>query len=265
LFEYRRRCAKNLLNQTWRDSFDAMVSTGEDVALPPVAWLCVQSYAYKAWHAAAALFDKTGSASSADILRAKARALAARVSESFWLDSEGCFAAGLDGAKRAIPMITSDCGHALWSGIAPSQHVAPIVRRVHRPDLMTSYGCRTLSSSSPFFAPFSYHRGNVWPFDNAILTMGLMNNGYEAEARALIKRVSAAIEKLGSPYELYVVLDRELFLQPRLRREHALLLRRPNQENRNMGWTAAGLAYMAAALASIQGTRLAFRDGYLRA
>jgi glycogen debranching enzyme len=44
-----------------------------------------------------------------------------------------------------------------------------LIGRLRRRDLMTTYGLRTLSAQSPFYAPFTHHRGNVWPFDNAVL------------------------------------------------------------------------------------------------
>ena len=128
-----------------------------------------------------------------------------------------------------------------------------------RPDLLSAYGVRTLSAVSPFFAPFSYHRGNIWPFDNAILVRGLLRYDHRTEARLVIERVIAAIEKIGSPCELYVALDGGLSIDPLLPDQTLLFRRRRGQENQNQGWTAAGLLYMAAALAQLDGKQLAFR------
>jgi glycogen debranching enzyme len=60
LLEYRRRNPANLLNQTWRDSFDSLISTGEDIPPQPVAWLSIQAYAFRAWQKAAAFYDHLG-------------------------------------------------------------------------------------------------------------------------------------------------------------------------------------------------------------
>jgi glycogen debranching enzyme len=130
-----------------------------------------------------------------------------------------------------------------------------------RPDMLTAYGLRTLSSASPAFCPFAYHRGNTWPFDNAVFVMGLLRRRDSAEARRVIEGVAAAVSSIGSPIELYVVLDQPLFVKPTVEVEHVLLMRRQNQENRVQSWTAAALAYMAAMLARMRDIRLQYNDG----
>jgi glycogen debranching enzyme len=124
--------------------------------------------------------------------------------------------------------------------------------------MLSSYGMRTLSAASPFFAPFSYHRGNIWPFDNAILVRGLLHYDYRTEARQVIEGVITAIEKIGSPCELYIALDGGLSVVPPLMDQTLLFRRRKGQENEIQGWTAAGLLYMAAALAQLDGNPIAF-------
>jgi len=257
LLEYRRRNPANLLNQTWRDSFDSLISTGEDIPPHPVAWLSVQAYAFRAWQEAAAFYDRLGEQATAGDLRAKAAGLATRVAQSFWIDDEDCPVIALDALKRPIPMISSDAGHALWSGIVRQDRVPALVQRLMRPDLLSAYGVRTLSTASPFFAPFSYHRGNIWPFDNAVLVRGLLYYDYRNEARRVIERVITAIERIGSPCELYVALDGGLSVVPSLKDQTILLRRREKQENEIQGWTATGLLYMAAALAQLDGKTLA--------
>jgi glycogen debranching enzyme len=258
LLEYRRRNSANLLNQTWRDSFDSLVSTGEDIPPHPIAWLSVQAYAYKAWQEAATLYARIGDHGTVLDLRNKAANLAAQVAKHYWIGDEDCPVIALDGAKRPIQMASSDSGHALWSGILGPTRVPRLIPRLMQPDLLSAYGVRTLSKVSPFFAPFSYHRGNVWPFDNAILVRGLLRYDYRAEARCVIERVIGAIEKIGSPCELYVVLDGELSIDPPLTAEALLFRRRKAQQNQTQGWTAAGLLYMAAALARLNGKTVAF-------
>ena len=127
-----------------------------------------------------------------------------------------------------------------------------------QPDLLSAYGVRTLSNVSPFFAPFSYHRGNVWPFDNAILVRGLLRYDYRAEARCVIERVIGAIEKIGSPCELYVVLDGELEHRSSSHGRGIAVSPPKGTTNQTQGWTAAGLLYMAAALARLDGKTVAF-------
>jgi glycogen debranching enzyme len=257
LFEYRLRDPSSHVNQTWRDSFDSIVETGISFPQHPISWLCVQAYAYKAWRLAAGLYLRLGDREEEKRLLAKAAALAEKVAAKFWLEDEGCFAIALDATKEPIHMISSDAGHALWSGIVDSGKIPKLVERLQRSDLMTAYGVRTLSSNSPFYAPFSYHRGNIWPFDNTILMMGLFEHGYDDGGCAIARGVATAIDKLRSPYELYIVLDSSLFVEKTSNKDqHILFYRHSNQPNRNQAWTAAGLVHMAARLARVEGKEL---------
>jgi len=160
-----------------------------------------------------------------------------------------------------IPMVSSDAGHALWAGIAEPACEPKLVQRLLRPDMLTAYGLRTLSSASPAFCPFAYHRGNTWPFDNAVFVMGLLHRGHLPEAQRVIEGVAAAVSRIGAPIDLYVLLDQPLFVKPQVEAEHVLLMRRQNQENRIQSWTAAALAYMAAVLAWMRDIRLEYNDG----
>jgi glycogen debranching enzyme len=261
LFEYERKDQRNLLHQSWRDSFDSVTLTGTDIPKQPIAWLSVQAYAYMALDEAGTLYACRGDHDKARHFRARANALQRKVNATFWIDLEDCYAIGLDGAKRMIPMVSSDAGHALWAGIAEPACELNLVQRLLRPDMMTAYGLRTLSSASSAFCPFAYHRGNTWPFDNAVFVMGLLRQGHLAEAQRVIEGVAAAVFKIGTSIELYVVLDHPLFVKPQVEVEHVLLMRRQNQENRIQSWTAAALAYMAAVLAWMRDIRLEFNDG----
>lgn len=79
--------------------------------------------------------------------------------------------------------------------------------------------------------------------------MGLYENGFKKESLRIINGVGKALRIIGKPIELYVVLDTNVFLEPRLRTEQILARRRVDQENQNQGWTAAALLYFAATLA----------------
>jgi glycogen debranching enzyme len=58
-------------------------------------------------------------------------------------------------------------------------------------ELFTGWGIRTLSSRHPAFNPFSYHRGSVWPVENAAFTLAFVRFGMydkvERLARALFE------------------------------------------------------------------------------
>jgi glycogen debranching enzyme len=262
LFEYRRRHPSNHLNQVWKDSFDSIVQTGFDVPPHPLAWIDIQAYGYRAFLDAAELYSERGNIERAEHLASSATTLRRQVNEQFWLQKERCFALALDARKLPITMVSSNAAHALWAGIVEQPREELLVNRLMEPDMMTRYGLRTLSSKSPFYAPFTYHRGNVWPFDNAVFAMGLLERGYQAQTRKVIDSICDAISVLRSPVELYVVLDPEIFVESLLPTvellptRQILVLRRPSQENQNQGWTAAALLYFASALARITETEL---------
>jgi glycogen debranching enzyme len=248
LFEYTRRDPRNLLNQVWKDSFDSVVHTGFDVPPPPLAWIDVQGYGYRAQVDGSHLCRLRSDHERARSLDDGAAALRRRVREAFWMEDEGFFAMALDGAKRQVPMVSSNVGHALWAGLVGPEDAARVVDRLLKSDLTTPYGVRTVSAASPFYAPLSYHRGSVWPFDNAICTVGLLAHGYRAEALGIARGVGAVLLEMGSPHELYVVLDAGMFVHPALPVSHAVLTRPASADNRVQGWTAAALAYFAALL-----------------
>jgi glycogen debranching enzyme len=198
LYEYARRNPDNLLNQVWKDSYDSATHTGFDVPPQPLAWLEVQAYA----HAVLSLDPVRRERGDPD-------RLAALVDERFWLGDDDGFAMALDGRKRPVRMVASNPGHALWAGIVLPHRVDPLVRRLTRPDLLSRYGMRTLSRESPFYAPFAYHRGAVWPFDNAVLGLGLLRYGKVDEALTVAEAVARAMAETGTPVECYAVVEPE--------------------------------------------------------
>jgi glycogen debranching enzyme len=210
LFEYRRRNSANLLNESWKDSFDAATHTGFDVPPQPLAWLEVQAYACAAFRAGARLFEARGDPQAAGRWATRAEAVADLVDERFWLGPDDCFAMALDGRKAPVRMVGSNAGHALWAGAVRPHRVEALVERMVQPDLLSAHGLRTLSSSSPFYAPFAYHRGAVWPFDNAVFALGLLRHGRVADARRVAEAVGDALVTAGTAVECYVVLDPEL-------------------------------------------------------
>lgn len=50
----------------------------------------------------------------------------------------------------------------------------------------SGWGIRTLSSENPAYDPFSYHRGSVWPVDNALIARNLRIAGDSVLADRLI-------------------------------------------------------------------------------
>jgi glycogen debranching enzyme len=171
--------------------------------------------------------------------------LARLVDERFWLGPDDGFALALDGQKRPVRMVASNPGHALWAGLVQPDRVEPLIERMTRPDLLSAFGVRTLSRDSPFYAPFAYHRGAVWPFDNAVLALGLVRHDRPDLARVVAEAVGDAVLRAGTPVECYVVLEPEELIDPQLGTPQ-LCWRHWPVRNRVQAFTAASLVAFAA-------------------
>ena len=248
-FEYSRRDRHNLLNQAWKDSFDSVTHAGIAPPPSPLAWIDVQGYAYQALRDAADLCAQYGNDENAHSLRVQAQHLKSAVDAHYWIEDDQCYAMALDRAKRTVRVVSSNPGHALWAGLVEENRAALLAERLRQPDMLTPYGIRTLSSDSPHYAPFAYHRGTIWPFDNAVLVIGLMRYGIIDAAREIMESVVSAIRLIETPIELYTVIDSGLIVgNPPQPRVQILMHRRDPPENKKQGFSAAGLLLFAALL-----------------
>lgn len=253
LFEYNRRNPHNLLNQTWKDSFDSISDAGIIPPPPPLAWIDVQGYAYQALNDAAELCARREDNERAHSLRAWAQNLKHAVDLHYWIDENRCHAMALDGAKRAVRAVSSNPGHALWAALIEEHRATQLADRLQQQDMLTPYGVRTLSSDSSLYAPFAYHRGTIWPFDNAVLVTGLLRYGFVEAAERIMESVVRAIRLIQTPIELYTVIDSNLLVTGATGiREQFLMHRRYPPENKVQGFTAAGLLLFAALLAQMR-------------
>ena len=82
--------------------------------------------------------------------------------------------------------------------------------------MLSRYGIRTLSAEEKAYNPFSYHRGSVWPHDNALIALGLAKIGRTDLAKELADRIFEAARLMPEKElpELYSGLD-ELVPVPR--------------------------------------------------
>jgi glycogen debranching enzyme len=94
---------------------------------------------------------------------------------------------GIDAQKRSIRSIASNGGHVLETGIADDVLVPRVVERLFQPDLFSGWGIRTLSSAHPAYDPWSYHRGSIWPAENAFFAYGLARAGFHDQMHALAR------------------------------------------------------------------------------
>jgi glycogen debranching enzyme len=171
--EYLRRSARGLVNQGWKDSWDANMHRDGEVAKPPVALCEIQGYVYEAKYRMASMMRSFGEIRTADRLKKDANELAKRFEKAFWMPQRGFYAMALDRDKRQLQVISSNPGHLLFSRILPQERARSITQRFMQPDMFSGWGLRTMSRDERVFNPLSYHRGSVWPHDNSIVAHGM--------------------------------------------------------------------------------------------
>lgn len=216
LVEYQRRSPQGLSNQGWKDSWDAYLQRDGQVPRAPLALCEVQGYCFDARYRLARLLRAAGDTAAAERLKRQAVELAHRFERLYWLPESGYYAAALDADKKALPMITSNAGHLLWSRIAGREHARQVARRLMRADLFTGWGIRTLSSDEPTFNPMSYHRGSVWPHDNSLIAQGFAFYDFKPPLLRLLTGLfqAAGFFRDQRLPELFVGVQRGEFDQP---------------------------------------------------
>lgn len=187
--EYERKSERGLINQGWKDSHNAVVHKNGEVAKPPIALAEVQGYVYSAKKRLSHLFQLLGESEKAKTLDAQAEKLKKKFNTEFWLEEENFFALALDRDKRPVETVTSNPGHALWSGIIDEQKALLVGDRLLQPDMFSGWGIRTVSKSSRSYNPMSYHNGSVWPHDNALIIMGLKKYGFVEQANIIASAI----------------------------------------------------------------------------
>jgi glycogen debranching enzyme len=200
-----------LTQQGWRDTIDPTQAYGGGILRPdggvpepPLADVDSQAVAYAALRA-------LGEDSRADALRDRLSALVPD-------------AMAVEAGDRVVEGAGSQLGWLLWADALDDGAREAAAERLCRPDILTAYGLRTLSSDSPVFEPHAYHRGTVWPFDSWLGWGGLRAAGRAEAAERVRTGVLDALDRLGRSPELYAVgLDGEV--------EHVAL------SNRVQAWT----------------------------
>jgi glycogen debranching enzyme len=184
-----------LMNQGWKDSGDAIVTSDGSIATPPIALAEVQGYVYAAKREIASLFERDGSDDLADRLRHEAEALRDRFEQAFWSDELGCYALALEANGKRCEVASSNAGQVLWSGIADEHHAQAVAARMVAQDLFGGWGVRTLTNEATAYNPIGYHLGTVWPHDNGLIAEGLRRYGRDEEAEKIfVALIEAAMD-----------------------------------------------------------------------
>ena len=164
------------------------------LAESPIALCEVQGYAHEAALVGARLLDKVGDASEAQAWRDWAAALADRFRAAFWVyDEVGLYPAlALDASKRPVTGVASNMGHLLGTGILSETEARTVVSRLMHPTMRSGFGIRTLSTTNGGYWPLGYHVGSVWTHDNGVILLGMLRDGFTAEARLLASELLRA-------------------------------------------------------------------------
>jgi len=202
-----RRSPGGLVNQGWKDSWNAIVDAGGGIVDPPVALVEVQGYVYAALRARGYLARALGESSGATW---DARALHVRqaVDSAFWLPDLGTYALALAPDKTPVASSTSNAGHLLWTGAALPERVHRLAATLMSRRMRTHWGIRTLASDHPAYDPLGYHTGSVWPHDTALIAWGLSRWGLGRAAGEICSGLLRAATYFGGTLpELMAGLD----------------------------------------------------------
>jgi len=193
--EYLRRSPKGLINQGWKDSWDANMHRDGSVAKPPIALCEVQGYVYDAKFRMSSLLRTFGDTKTAERVKREAAELARRFDRAFWIPTRGFYAMALDAEKKPLEVISSNPGQLLFTRIINRERARVVSNRLMRPDMFSGWGWRTMSQDERVFNPLSYHRGSVWPHDNSLIAHGMaVNDMREGALRVLTSLYQAATD-----------------------------------------------------------------------
>jgi len=213
--EYERASDRGLVNQGWKDSWDAVRFADGRLARPPIAMCEVQGYVYAALVARSHFATEGGDTELAEQLRARAEGLKAAFNRDFWLEEQGFFAMALDADKAPVDGLASNMGHCLWTGIVDEEKAPLVAKHLLSEWMFCGWGVRTLAETVRGYNPISYHCGSVWPHDNAIAAAGLMRYGFVEEAHQIMEGLMAAAPFFDNRLpELFAGLSRSQFRFP---------------------------------------------------
>ena len=189
--EYQVKSEIGLTNQGWKDSVDSVSHENGELADSPIALCEVQGYAYDARLSASKLAGLLGKKEYEHRLKKEAEALKENFARDFWDEEKQVFVLALDGHKQPCRVVSSNAGHALFSGIAQPEHAEKVAALMVGDTMFSGWGIRTLASDAKRYNPMSYHNGSVWPHDNAMIAYGLAQYGFKKEVNKIADGIFA--------------------------------------------------------------------------
>jgi glycogen debranching enzyme len=209
--EYRRATEQGLVNQGWKDSFDAIFHADGKLAEGYIALSEVQGYVFAGKRLAARCALRMGLAEKAGQLATEAEALAARFEQAFWCEELGTYALALDGGKQPCRVRTSNAGQLLFTGIAHPDRARLVAADLMSQKFYSGWGIRTVARGEARYNPMSYHDGSIWPHDNALIALGFARYGLKHSVAHLFKGLfdAASYMDLRRLPELFCGFQRE--------------------------------------------------------
>ncbi len=191
-YECRNR-ETGLVNQCWKDSWNAVQFADGSLAEGPIATCEIQGYVYDAQIRSARLAREVwGDEVLAERLEGRAVSLRESFRRDFWMPERGCHALALDGEKRQVDSLASNIGHLLWSGLLDEVEAAGVAERLLDDELFSGWGVRTLGARETGYNPLGYHTGTVWPHDNSLIAAGLARYGHHEAAATIATAILEA-------------------------------------------------------------------------
>ncbi len=185
--EYSRKEASGLLNQGWKDSQDSIFHADGTPAELPIALCEVQGYVYRGRKHFARIARSLGFDDVAAEHDRRAEDLRRRFEDAFWCEELSTYALALDGEKRPCRVMTSNAGHALFSGIASPGRAERTAETLLGRRGFSGWGIRTVAAEQARYNPMAYHNGSIWPHDNALIAMGFARYGLRSQALRLFE------------------------------------------------------------------------------
>lgn len=176
-YEYRTRSKQGVKNQAWKDSGDAIIYPDGRIVPNPIGTCEQQGYVYEALLRLAELQWVAAKRWEAAKTFRRAQELKKKFNAKFWMAEENFFAMAKDPQGHLVRSIGSNPGDALATGIIAPELAELVADRLLSPELFSGWGIRTLSSRHFAYNPYSYHRGSVWPSENAAICTGLRRYG----------------------------------------------------------------------------------------
>jgi glycogen debranching enzyme len=187
--EYETRSPLGVKHQGWKDSDDAIVDARGNLVEPPIAACEIQGYWYAGLQQAAVAFLRCGDAPFGLRLLRQAASLRSRFEKAFWMEDEGFYTTALGRDGHSADAVSSNAGHLLAAGIISKERASKVAGRLLEADMFSGWGIRTLTSRNPFYNPFSYHRGSVWPVEQGTIAFGLARYGLWEQLHTLARGV----------------------------------------------------------------------------